>query len=251
MNDENTETNGILHLFAKSLFSGELRDVSTDIAEIALDSLFEGDTILREIPLVKTAIAMLKTGGSIQARFEFKKQLVFLSHLQRGDLDTKGMSRRNKAYQNKEPWFEREVENIVVYLSRYSTVEKARIQAEFYIDLINGVIDQPFFEECLDILDRIFLGDIKHLIDIYDIETAAGVTLSNLSFFQQKPSFEFDSIRCGRLSSVGLLHQLHPMSFGFSIDNYYLISDSGKYICQKLLKLYGRNADESRLYRNI
>lgn len=245
MKDETNETYGPIQLFAGALFSNELRDLTTDIAEVALDTLFEENTILREIPLVKTAIAMLKTGESIQARFELKKQLVFLSQLQKGDLDVKSINRRNTAYQKKEPWFEREVENLVVYLSRYSSVEKAKIQAEFYIDLINGKINQSYFEECLDILDRIFLGDIQHLIDIYYTETAAGVTLNDLSFFKEQPSFEFNSIRCERLSSLGLLHQLHPMSFGFSIDNHYLISESGKYICKAILKLYGRNVEEN------
>ena len=232
MEDKKNETDGTIQLFTEALFSDDLRDLSTDIAEIALDTLLEENTILREIPLVKTAIAMFKAGASIQTRFELKKQLVFLSHLQKGNLDIEGIERRNKAYQQKEPWFEREVENLVVYLSRYSAVEKARIQSELYIDLINREIDQPFFEECLDILDRIFLGDIQHLIDICNAETAAGVSLGNLSFFQKKPPFGFDAVRCVRLSSLGLLHQLHPMSFGFTTDNHYLISDRGKYLCR-------------------
>ena len=75
-------------------------------------------------------------------------------------------------------------------------------------------------------------ADIQHLSDICNAETTAGVSLGNLSFFQKKPPFGFDAVRCGRLSSLGLLHQLHPMSFGFTTDNHYLISDRGKYLCR-------------------
>lgn len=66
MEDKKNETNGTIQLFTEALFSDDLRDLSTDIAEIALDTLLEENTILREIPLVKTAIAMFKAGASIQ-----------------------------------------------------------------------------------------------------------------------------------------------------------------------------------------
>ena len=235
MNDNESETGLSIRPFTEALFTDELKDLSVVFSEITLDSLCDDNSILREIPLVKTMISMLKVGGTIQQKFEFKKQLVFLSQLQQGDVDATEIRRRNTAYYNHEAWFQREVENLVIYLSRYASVEKAMIQAVLYIDLVNKRIERSFFEECLDVIDRIFLGDLPHLIDIYKDQAEAGVSLADLSYFQRKPGFPFEGIRCRRLSSLGLLHQLHPMSFGFSIDNHYLVTDTGKYICKLIL----------------
>ena len=235
MNDNNNETGMSIKSFTEALFTSELKDISIDVSELALDSLFRDNSVLREIPIVKTAIAILKVGGTIQQKFDFQKQLAFLSQLQKGNVDPNEIRRRNTAYYNHEVWFQREVENLVIYLSRYASVNKAKIQAVLYMDLLNKRIEQPFFEECLDILDRIFLCDLPHLMDIYKAQTEAGVSLSDLSYFQRKPGFPFQSIRCGRLVSLGLLHQLHPMSFGFSIDNHYLITETGKYFCKLIL----------------
>jgi len=235
MNDNLNESGLSIRPFTEALFTDELKDLSVDFSDIALDSLFDDDSILREIPWVKSAIAVLKVGSTIQQRFEFKKQLVFLSQLQKSNIDSYEISRRNTAYYNHEAWFQREVENLVVYLSRYASVDKAKIQAVLYVDLVNRRIGQSLFEECLDVIDRIFLGDLPHLMDIYRDQTKAGVSLTDLSYFQRKPGFSFEGIRCRRLSSLGLLHQLHPMSFGFSIDNHYLVTDTGKYICRLIL----------------
>lgn len=241
MQDENKEIGFPVRQFTELLWSGELKDLSIDFSEIGLDVLFEDGSLLESIPLVKTAIAAAKAAGTIHARFELKKQLAFLESIQNGELDVRGIEKRQKAYENNEPWFRKETENLVIYLSRYSTATKAKIQAELYIDLVNGVINQSMFEEYLDVLDRLFLSDVPHLLEICLIQTEAGVSLKDLSYFQTKPLYPFDSIRCRRLAAIGLLHQLHPMSFGLSLDNKYLITSSGKYICELINRSKNKN----------
>lgn len=243
MNTDNNEIGFPVKKFTESLWSDELKDIGVDISEIGLDMLFEDGTLLEGIPFVKTGVAVAKAAGTIHARFELKKQLAFLECIQNGEMEAEGVEKRKRAYENNEAWFRKEVENLVIYLSRYSTVNKARIQAELYIDLVNGKIKQPLFAECLDILDRLFLSDIPHLIEICTVETEAGVSINDTSFFQGKCTLKFDSIRCGRLASVGLLHQLHPMSFGFSIDNYYLISETGKYMCEVISRTFHKDKE--------
>ena len=76
MNDNESETGLSIRPFTEALFTDELKDLSVDFSEIALDSLCDDNSILREIPLVKTMISMLKVGGTIQQKFEFKKQLL-------------------------------------------------------------------------------------------------------------------------------------------------------------------------------
>lgn len=58
--------------FARALFSTELTDIAVDFAELGIDSLFD-NPVLKEIPLVKSAISVWKLGVSVKERYEIKK----------------------------------------------------------------------------------------------------------------------------------------------------------------------------------
>ena len=71
--------------FADSL-KDETMSCIGEYAEIGLDAVME-DGILKDIPIVSTAIAIYKIGGSIKERHNLKKLLVFLNELNNGILD--------------------------------------------------------------------------------------------------------------------------------------------------------------------
>lgn len=217
--------------FAEVLLSNEVKDIGIDASEIFLDSFLDGTPVWKDVPILKTFIAVGRTAQNIQAWAEWKNQLAFLTQLKKGIVDEDGLKKRNQAFHNKEKWVFREVEALVVYMAKYTSTEKARLQAELYKDLINGVITQNQFNECLDVLLHLFLSDIPHLLEIYQAEIKAGLTEADLLDFNKKINTKFDAIICRRLMAVGLLHQLHPMSFGFSMDNYFVTSSTGKYFC--------------------
>lgn len=202
--------------------------------EIVLDEV--GDIAAEVIPVVRAFLIIGKKLKSVQAKYEWKNQVVFLRHVKNSNVNGKELEKRNKAYQNKERWVFREVEALVIYLSKNTAIQKAVIQAELYIDYINGNIDEDKFMECLDITHHLFLSDIPHLIEIYDAEKSANLT-DDYSDFHRKICTKFDIVKCRRLMSNGLLIQLHPMSFAFSQDNHFIVSNSGKYYCEILSRL--------------
>ena len=213
-----------------SLFSDEIKDIGFDIAEISIDSFLEEDSILNKIPMVKTVVGVYKTASNIRDRFELKKLFVFLQQFQNGQVDESELEKRRKAYENNEKWFYKEVENILIYLSRHENAVKAKLLAEIYIDYINKVVTLEQYEEYVIILDRIFINDISHLKMIFAAETLKGITKETLDKKEGK-IMDFDDTKCERLSSLGLLSKVSYMQFGAQVGGDYLITTQGNYIC--------------------
>lgn len=236
--DKNSEELS-LQPFAEALLSDEVKDVGIDIAEMLLDSFNDETSVLKEIPVLRTFIAIRKTAKNIQDLFAWKSQLVFLAQVKQGKTDANSLMKRKKAFDNKEKWFFKEVETLNVYLAKYTALEKAKLQAEFYLDFINNVITWEKFNECLDILLQLFLSDLPHLLEIHQNELRVGLTKADLSDFDKKVTTKFDETSCRRLMAVGLLYQLHPMSFAFSLDNYFITSDMGRYFCEVVRRCAG------------
>lgn len=217
--------------FAEVLLTNEIKDIGIEASEIFLDSFLDEDLLFKDIPILKSFVAVGRTVKSIQAWAEWKNQFAFLKQLKKGFIDEAGLRKRNQAFRNNEKWVFREVEALAVYLAKYTSTEKAKLQAELYKDLINGVITQNRFNECLDVLLHLFISDIPHLLEIYNTEVTAGLTEADIIDFAKKIKTKFNATICRRLMAVGLLHQLHPMSFGFSMDNFFVTSETGKYFC--------------------
>ena len=152
-------------------------------------------------------------------------------------MDEDALKKRKEAYRNKEKWFFREVENLVVYMSKFTSITKAKLQAEIYMDYLNGNITWERYMESLDVLLHLFLCDVPHLLEIYRAEVDAALDYDDIVDFHTKIKTEFKAIECKRLMAIGLLHQLHPMSFGFSLDNYFITSDTGRYFCDVISRL--------------
>ena len=224
-----------IRVFGNALLSDPLSDLSVEIAEIPLDLLFEKGSVLEEIPILKLALAVFRTGKGIKERFELKKQLVFLQKLSRCEVNADAKEKRRRAYENNERWFYEELEHIAVYISRLDSTHKASILAECYADFVDGAITRAQFEEYLGITDRLFLGDSDTLLEHYEAaRNSANTAQSNDNSWRPQGN----SSICNRLSSLGLLVPLYGMRFGLAPNSYYDITDSGKYYAELLSRVF-------------
>ncbi len=214
-----------------SLFSDDIKDIGYDIAEISIDSFLEEDSILNKIPIVKTAVGVYKTASNVRDIFELKKLCVFLQQFKNGQIDEVEIEKRRKAYKNDEKWFYKEVETIMVYLSRHEDVVKAKLEAEIYSDFINRIISEREFKEYLVVLDRLFIDDIEYLKGIYNKQKELGLTEKNPAPADEENKIVFDKHICERLVSVGLLVHVYGMVFGAHTMVDYLYTKQGEYIC--------------------
>ena len=83
------------------------------LAEVGLDTILE-DGILKEVPILSTAISIYKIGSSIAERHHLKKLVVFLDAINNGIVDeSKRMEYRQKFEENKK-FRNKELEYILV-----------------------------------------------------------------------------------------------------------------------------------------
>lgn len=237
MNNENS----IVECFGKSMFCPELADVCADIAEEGLDSILTVPA-LQGIPIIKSINAVVKTAISVKEKYELKKQLVFLQSVSSGVANPEEIEKRKRAYETGEKWFYREVENTIVYLSRHARIEKVKIQAILYLDYINGEISEEKYNECLDVLDMLIVGDIPLLMEIYEAQSNIIDLDTELQEKIKDVKTRFEHTKCGRLNAAGLVCPVSMgLSFGTFIDNNFVITDLGRYFCNVVKRLPNKN----------
>ncbi|MBQ3519459.1 MAG: hypothetical protein IJA31_09085 [Clostridia bacterium] len=246
MSQEIFPNDSLIKCFSQAILTDKTKDVLFDFSEIGIDSLLEylkSSDILKEIPFIKSLLATINITKSIIEIHNTQKLLIFLQQLQMGICDQKEIDKRKKAYQKGKEWYYREVEQTVIYLHRASRIEKAKIIAELYRNLINKDISTEEYGEYLDIVDQLFIQDIPHLLEIYDAQKATATLLNGKDFLDSDTgkNFSFQSIRCSRLKSIGLLKQYHPMSFGFSSDDHFALSKHGIYFCEIIHRIDNLN----------
>lgn len=176
---------------AESIFNNEIIQNMTDEAfDNILDTIgFVVPDIIRDIPIFKYTVSIYSLANDIIKRVELKKQFRFLRELSKGNINQKELNERRIAYVNKKKWVYREIEQLCLFISRSNDVNKSQIQAYLYISLVNKDIEYKDFVEYLQIIDMMFIEDVKELIDI----------------FEQGKNHKYDYARCFRLQALGML----------------------------------------------
>ncbi|MBI2474184.1 MAG: hypothetical protein HYV68_00615 [Candidatus Taylorbacteria bacterium] len=103
-------------------------DLGTDYAELALDEFFD-DGLLKEVPVVKTLVALVKTGIAIKERFFIKKFLVFLKEFHLDGEDKEELKEFKKKFDEDKKYREKITEQILVIVEQLDSVQKAKISA--------------------------------------------------------------------------------------------------------------------------
>lgn len=147
--------------FADSLTDDAISCIS-DYAEIGLDAIMD-DGILKDIPIVSTAIAVYKIGSSIKERYNIKKLLVFLNELNKGIPRGRKRQEYQQKFQSDEKFRNREIEYLLVLIDRYISYDKPRMLANLYLAYLEGVINWETLTVYAEIIDRFLPGDFQEL----------------------------------------------------------------------------------------
>lgn len=180
--------NNNLSLALRDSINTEAGSIATNIAEVGLDSIIEDD-IIKEVPILSTAVSLYKLGSSLSERHYLSKLSSFVSELNKGICDkdkqkyykkriTEGITIRNK-----------ELEYILLLINRYIQTEKAEMIAKLYLSYLDMDITWVDFTKYAEVIDRFLPGD-------YDI-------LQSASIYKTKHDKETDSIQ--RLIALGLV----------------------------------------------
>lgn len=165
MNEEKYEFDNIVENTASTIVNYNL-DTAIDLSEIGLDSLLD-DSVLKEMPLIKTAYGVAKTGFAIREKHMLKKTLTFIKQLNDNGISNNNYIEYKEKLKNKDKFVFKELEHILIIIDRYVEVNKNKILANLYFYYIDKQINWEQFQELSIIVDNIFIGDLDELEIIY------------------------------------------------------------------------------------
>lgn len=142
----------------EATFSNELinptLDLAQDYAEIGLDALLSSE-LVKEVPIVKTAIAFFQTGLAVRERYFVKKILVFLKEFH-GNFSDSEQARAFREQIDNEPTFRlRVTEHLLVIIDRLLDTEKAQILARLFHAHVHRDLTWDQFVDLSVVLDSL------------------------------------------------------------------------------------------------
>lgn len=163
-----------------------------DLVEVGLDAI-TADGILKDIPLISTAVAIYKIRDSILERYNMKKLIAFLNEINNGIADEQKREKYQQKFQNNEKFRNQEIEYLLILINRYISYEKPVILAKLYCAYLDERITWREMVAYSETIDLLLTGDIDVLKqqDVAKEISILNRTLGNESFL--------------RLVSVGLL----------------------------------------------
>ena len=177
-----------LSLALKDSINTEVGSIATNIAEVGLDSIIEDD-MLKEIPILSTAVSLYKLGSSIRERHYLSKLSGFVSELNKGICDKDKQEYYKKRITEDITIRNKELEYILLLIDRYIQTEKAGMLAKLYLCYLDMNITWVDLTKYAEVIDRFLPGDYN--------------MLQSASIYRTEHDEETDSIQ--RLIALGLV----------------------------------------------
>lgn len=176
--------------FEKSLFNDSM-DIIADYMEIGIDSFIE-EGILKEIPIVKSIVSVLKIGKNVHDRNLLRQTLTFIKEFNSGNISKDKLVAYKSTIENNPKKCEEELGRVLILLNSYVDREKSIMLARLYKSYVNQDVTWSEFCEYSETINRIYIQDMEVLNKIYEGEVIS--------------DFNVENYRLDRLSSVGLIH---------------------------------------------
>lgn len=144
--------------FGNSL-TEEAAGIAGEYAELGLDALVK-DGLLKDIPVVSTAVAVYKIGKSIHERHHITKLVSFLNEINKGIADEEKREKYREDFTTNEKFRNQELEYILILTDRYISFDKPQMLAKLYLAYLDGKIKWDEFMQYAEVLDRLLPGDI-------------------------------------------------------------------------------------------
>lgn len=148
--------------FSDSL-KDEVIDSVSELTEVGLDSIMD-EGLLKEVPLLSTAIAIYKIGHSIKDRHNLKKLAIFLDEINKSIVSEEKRMKYQRKFRENSNFRNREIEYILVLIDRYVSYDKPKMLAKLYMAYFDGEIVWEEMIMYAEIIDRFILLDYNTLI---------------------------------------------------------------------------------------
>lgn len=165
VDDPESQNDDLASSLIDSIYSPAISDLSQDVIEIALDSVLE-DGLVREIPVVKTIVAIGKSVAGVRDRIFLRKVLRFYAGLSSLTVEEKESFLRDVESDKQR---KRLGETLVMILDRYDHLEKPDLLAKLFIAHVRGQIDFGEFQRLSIAVERAFIQDLYRLLDFFTV----------------------------------------------------------------------------------
>ena len=212
--------------FSKSLFCN-ITDITEDYAEIGIDIFIEND-LIKEIPIIKTLVNIFKIGKNIRDKNLLKQTLIFMQEFNKDNIEEEKLKKYKNEIENDRKKCEEELERVLWLLNSFIDKEKSIMLSRLFKEYVRQTITWDEFCEYSEIINRLFVQDIKILREIY-LEELRDTT--NIK----------DIYRVERLKSLGIIglsfkslsNETIDGVFKSRQDSFLRINDNGK----KMMKI--------------
>lgn len=151
----------ITKIIKEGLVNDEFIDIGKDISEIIVDDFIE-EGLLKELPIVKTISAAIKTTNTIREAIFIKKLILFLK-----EVHEIGESERKKLIEETEQRVAKSsnlFEKILSTLDKLDEIEKAEFIGRAFKHLIRDEITLLEFNRISKVVQDIVADDLKYFI---------------------------------------------------------------------------------------
>lgn len=211
--------------FEKSLFNN-IGELTYDYAELGIDSIITND-MLKDIPIVRSFIGILKIGKNIHDRNLLKQSLNFIQEFNIGDINQEKLEKYRKEIEENSKKAEKEIGRVLLLLNIFIDKEKSIMLAKIFKAYVEEKINWNEFCEFSEIVNRLFIQDISILKGIKD---------KNIDIMNNHE----DEFRVERLYSLGLIGlSFSPVTYN-DLKNGHInggrnISPLGRKLCDIIL----------------
>lgn len=146
----------------ESIKSEEIKNISSDIGEVIIDSTLE-DGILKDIPIIGTLININKGRLSIQDRIFSRKILSFLYHLK--DISEKERIEIIDKIESSEKEKIKVGEKVLYLIDKSDDHIKAGMIGILFAELIKENLNYEEFKRCSEIINKTYLDDLFWFIE--------------------------------------------------------------------------------------
>ena len=151
-----------LSLALSNSLSEETFSTVSDLLEVGLDSIMD-DGLLKDIPVLSTAVSLYRIGRSLYERHYVKKLASFVYALNHDVIDEEKREYYRRKITDDTESRSKELEFILVLIERYIHSNKAELLAVFYLSYLDGNISWLDFTKSAEIIDRLLPGDMEVL----------------------------------------------------------------------------------------
>jgi len=152
-----------LALSFRDSLSSDIADSLNEYAELGIDAIMD-EGVLKELPIVHTAISLYRIGTSIKDRHNIKKLAVFIQQIRHGCVDEVKRHKYREDFATKAEFRSKQLEYILILLDRYISYDKPQLLAKLYLAYLDETIVWEEFIMYAEVIDRFLPLDCSMLL---------------------------------------------------------------------------------------